>query len=266
MDLSTSNIVFAFMLTMLAGLSTTIGGFIAVSFKRDNAAFLSISLGFSAGVMIYVSFIEIMPKAVDSLMKVQSATMAEFFSVVGFFLGVALIAIIDKLVPSEVNPHEFSSLDSEDAKKSQFLRMGFFTALAIAIHNFPEGLATFMSALENPAVGISITIAIAIHNIPEGIAVAVPIYKATGKKRKAILYAFLSGMAEPVGATVGFLLLLPFLTPTVFGMIFSLVAGIMVFISIDELLPAAQKFGKHHLSVYGFVAGMAVMAISLLLT
>jgi len=143
--------------------------------------------------------------------------------------------------------------------------MGLFTALAIAIHNFPEGLATFIAALDDPGLGIAIAVAIAIHNIPEGIAVSVPIFYATGSRRKAFLHSFLSGLAEPVGALIGFLILMPFLTPLLFGMIFAGVAGIMVFISIDELLPAAQEFGEHHLSIYGLIAGMMVMAVSLLL-
>ncbi|MDO8898827.1 MAG: ZIP family metal transporter, partial [Bacteroidales bacterium] len=140
-----------------------------------------------------------------------------------------------------------------------------FTALAIAIHNFPEGLATFTAALTDPALGVAIAVAIAIHNIPEGIAVSVPIYFATGNRKKAFWLSFSSGLAEPVGALVGFLILMPFLNPMVFGLLFALVAGIMVFISLDELLPAAEEYGEHHLSIYGLVAGMAVMAISLLL-
>ena len=162
------------------------------------------------------------------------------------------------------------ALDDE-AKKEEFarnhrlLRVGVMTALAIGIHNFPEGLATFVSALHDPSLGLAIAIAIAIHNIPEGIAVSVPVFYATQDRKKAFLYSFLSGLAEPVGAVIGYLVLLPFMSPVVMGVVFGLVAGIMVFISIDELLPAAREYGEHHLSIYGLVAGMAVMAVSLLL-
>ena len=145
------------------------------------------------------------------------------------------------------------------------MRMGVFTALAIAIHNFPEGMATFVSALQSPEIAIPIVAAIAIHNIPEGIAVSVPIYQATGSKKKAFLYSFVSGLAEPVGALIGWLVLLPIMSDTVFGIIFAAVAGIMVFISVDELLPSAREYGEHHLSIYGLIAGMMVMAVSLLL-
>ena len=145
------------------------------------------------------------------------------------------------------------------------MKMGMFTALAIAIHNFPEGLATFTAALTDPSLGIAIAVAIAIHNIPEGIAVSVPIYFATGNKKKAFLNSFLSGLAEPIGAIIGYLILMPFLSPVVFGVLFAGVAGVMVFISLDELLPAAREFGKHHHSIYGLILGMAVMAVSLLL-
>jgi ZIP family zinc transporter len=143
------------------------------------------------------------------------------------------------------------------------MRTGLFTALAIAVHNFPEGLATFVSALQAPSMAVPIVVAIAIHNIPEGIAVSVPIFHATGSRKKAFLYSFASGLSEPLAALVGYLILLPFLSDALYGMLFAAVAGIMVFISFDELLPTARAYGEHHLSIYGLVAGMAVMAVSL---
>ena len=179
-----------------------------------------------------------------------------------------LIAIIDKLIPAEENPHEVRLVEGEREtapRPQKLMRMGVLTALAIAVHNFPEGLATFVSALQAPNVAIPIVAAIAIHNIPEGIAVSVPIYQATGSRRKAFCYSFLSGLAEPLGALVGYLLLLPLMSDAVFGVLFAAVAGIMVFISFDELLPAAREYGEHHLSIYGLISGMAVMAVSLLL-
>ena len=176
-----------------------------------------------------------------------------------------MIAVIDKLIPSEENPHEVRCLEKEKKKSGKLMRMGVFTALAIGIHNFPEGLATFVSALQEPSVALPIVVAIAIHNIPEGIAVSVPIYQATGSKCKAFNYSFLSGLAEPLGALIGWLILLPIMNDIVYGVIFAGVAGIMVFISFDELLPAAQEYGEHHLSLYGLISGMGVMAVSLLL-
>ena len=177
-----------------------------------------------------------------------------------------LIGVIDKLIPEEENPHEVKTVeDTEVYKNKKLMRMGLFTALTIAIHNFPEGLATFVSALQNPAIAVPIVAAIAIHNIPEGIAVSIPIYQSTGSKIKAFRYSFLSGLAAPVGALVGWLILMPVMNDVVFGIIFAVVAGIIVFISFDELLPAAREYGEHHLSLYGLIAGMAVMGISLLL-
>lgn len=271
-DISLNNIIFAFTLTLLAGLSTGIGSFIAFFTKRTNTRFLSFILGFSAGVMIYVSFIEIFPEALNTLIEELGESRGQLITVLSFFAGIFLIAIIDRLVPSFENPHELPSLKEIDGISShntidtnKLHRMGIFTALAIAIHNFPEGLATFMVALNDPALGITIAIAIAIHNIPEGIAVSVPIFYATGDRKKAFFYSFLSGMAEPIGAIIGFLVLLPFLNNVIFGILFSSVAGIMVFISLDELLPSAQQYGEHHLSIYGLIAGMLVMAGSLLL-
>ncbi|WP_422851332.1 zinc transporter ZupT [Campylobacter geochelonis] len=257
------NFLFALALTTLAGLSTGIGGIISCFAKRENYKFLTISLGFSAGVMIYVSFVEILQESIELSAKNLDGKFGEILPILAFFAGIAIIAIIDKAIPQEDNPHEFSSMGDHASKK--LMRTGIFTALAIAIHNFPEGLATFISAYSNPQVAIAIAFAIALHNIPEGIAVASPIYQATGSKKKAIFYSFSSGLAEPIGGIIGFLLLMPFLNDVVLAVVFAVVAGIMVYISIDELLPAAETFGEHHLGIGGFVAGMAVMALSLLI-
>jgi ZIP family zinc transporter len=195
-----------------------------------------------------------------------------WLTTVAFFGGIFLIALIDRIIPSYENPHEVKLV--EDQYKNGFtngngnkklLRMGAFTALAIAIHNFPEGIATFTAALTEPKLGIAIAVAIAIHNIPEGIAVSVPVFFATGSKRKAFWYSFASGLAEPIGAVIAYLILLPFMSPVVFGILFAAVAGIMVFISLDELLPASREYGEHHLSIYGLIGGMIVMAFSLLM-
>jgi ZIP family zinc transporter len=275
--MESENILFALALTIFAGLSTGIGSAIAFFAKTTNRKFLSLSLGFSAGVMIYVSFVEIFPKARTAMLEhfvnngsenAAADKMAYWYTVIAFFAGVLLIALIDKLIPSVENPHELHAV--EDMSKNQqnnkrLMRMGLFAALAIGIHNFPEGLATFTAAMTDPNIGIAIAVAIAIHNIPEGIAVSVPIYYATKSKKKAFWYSFTSGLSEPVGALIGYLILMPFLNAMIFGVVFAAVAGIMVFISLDELLPAAEEFGEHHLSIYGLIAGMAVMAVSLLL-
>lgn len=263
------NILIAFGLTLFAGLSTGIGSLLAFFTKKTNTKFLSVSLGFSAGVMIYVSMIEIFVKAKDSLVSALGNTKGSWVTVIGFFTGMFLIALIDTFIPSSENPHEIHKV--EDMNKSNptnhknLLRTGIFTALVIAIHNFPEGLATFTAALKDPTLGIPIAVAIAIHNIPEGIAVSVPIFYATGDRKKAFRYSFLSGLSEPLGALVGYMLLSSLFNDITFGILFAAVAGIMVYISLDELLPAAEEYGEHHLSIYGVVAGMIVMAVSLLL-
>lgn len=267
--MDTSTILIAFGLTLFAGLSTGIGSAIAFFAKKTNTGFLSVALGFSAGVMIYVSFVEILVKARTELVSEMGTISGNWITVAAFFGGILLIALIDRMIPSIENPHEMHKVeemyDEKAMKDKKLMRMGLFTALAIAIHNFPEGLATFTAAITDPSLGIAIAVAIAIHNIPEGIAVSIPVYYATGSKKKAFWLSLLSGLAEPVGALIGYLLLMPFLGPMVFGILFAVVAGIMVFISLDELLPAAEEYGEHHLSIYGLIAGMAVMAVSLLL-
>lgn len=272
MEISGS-ILTAFLLTLFAGLSTGIGSAIAFFTKRTNTKLLSVALGFSAGVMIYISFMEIFPHSQHILIEKLGKLSGHWYSLIAFFGGMLLITLIDKFIPNFENPHELKAVEDMDDKSKaiafrKLYRMGIMTAVAVGIHNFPEGLATFASALQDPSIGIAIAIAIAIHNIPEGIAVSVPIYYATGNRKKAFWLSFLSGVSEPVGALLGYLLILPFVTPEnmdlIFAYILAGVAGIMIFISFDELLPSAEEYGEHHLSVYGLIGGMVVMALSLM--
>ncbi len=297
-----NEVLIAFGLTLFAGLSTGIGSALAFFTKTTNTRFLAIALGFSAGVMIYVAMVEMYFHALESLTGELGEVRGNWITFFSFFGGILFIAVIDRLVPSAQNPHEVRTVEEvrdevreaefleqqrpvlsmqaqgvpvetvgrksearERVKKKKLMRMGLFTAIAIAIHNFPEGLATFIAALTDLSIGVPIAIAIAIHNIPEGIAISIPVYYATGSRRKAFCFSFLSGLAEPLGALLGWLILMPYLNDTLFGVIFAGVAGIMVFISLDELLPAAREYGEHHLSIYGLIGGMAVMGISLIL-
>lgn len=296
-----NNVWMALGLTLVAGMATGIGSGIAFFARRTDYRFLSVATGFSAGVMLYVSFVEILFQGVASLTKVYGPYWGHWVNTAAFFGGIALIGLIDYLVPSAENPHEmhteqetaplrdisaplpdFAAVDAAAMHPAfgahdhrvpdrKLLRMGLFTALALAIHNLPEGLATFLAALENPAVGVGITVAIALHNIPEGISVSVPIFYATGNRGRAFAYSLLSGLAEPLGAGIAYLALIAFygsggsIPPQIMGIMLSGVAGIMVFISLDELLPASRAYGKGHDSIYGLLAGMGVMALSLLL-
>ncbi len=262
------NISYALFLTVIAGLSTGIGSLIAILSKRTNRRFLSFALGLSAGVMIYISFVDIIPKSTESLSVVFGDKLGQLYATLSFFAGILLIAIIDKFVPSSDNPHELRSVENMDAapnSRQKLKRMGIVTALAIAIHNFPEGIATFLAALEDPHIGLAIAGAISIHNIPEGIAVAIPIFYATGSRAKAFKWSLLSGLSEPIGAIIGYILLKPYLSPATFGIVFGAVAGIMVYISLDELLPAAREWGKPHIAIWGLILGMAIMASSIIL-
>ena len=281
-------------LTTCAGMATGIGSAIAFTARRTNYRFLSVCTGFSAGVMLYVSFVEILNKGSDALSQVYGESLGAWVNGASFFGGIFLIGIIDHLIPSAENPHETHTeaetaplhdpsapmpkpvrgpADGAHDHSGRLLRMGLFTALAITIHNFPEGLATFLAALHDPGLGVAIAIAVALHNIPEGISVSVPIFYATGNRKKAFAYSLMSGMAEPVGAGVAYLGLSllagssdsTIVPPHMMGMLFSAVAGIMVYISLDELLPTSRAYGKGHDSILGLVGGMIVMAVSLLL-
>ncbi|MGD2250619.1 MAG: zinc transporter ZupT [Candidatus Methanofastidiosia archaeon] len=256
------NIGIALLLTTIAGLSTGIGSAIAYFIKNPKKSYLSFSLGFSGGVMIYVSFVELLPTAME--------TIGDHTSFIAFFVGVLFIGAIDMVIPEAENPHEYKELCNENVQittqnDSNLMRAGVLTALAVGIHNFPEGLATFGLALSDVRLGAFIAMAIAIHNVPEGISVSVPIFYATGDRKKAAIYSFLSGIAEPVGAVIGFALLLPFLSPGVLAALLAFVGGIMVYISVDELLPMAHSYGYGHTVITGIVLGMFVMGVSLLL-
>lgn len=268
----------AFGLTLFAGLSTSIGSVIAFTAKRTDYRFLSVATGFSAGVMLYVSFVEIFFKGIHALVPRFGEVGAHWVNTASFFGGMLLIGLIDHFIPAAENPHEVhpekeTRILHKDhpPARNRLMRMGLFTALAIGIHNFPEGLATFLAALEDPSLGVAIAIAIALHNIPEGISVSVPIFYATGSRRKAFLYSSLSGLAEPVGAILAYGAIRLVMggdgaiPSEVLGILFGGVAGIMVYISLDELLPTSRAYGKGHDSLYGLVAGMLTMALSLLL-
>lgn len=259
-----SQVLIAFGLTLIAGLSTGIGSLMAFLAKRTNTNFLCASLGFSAGVMLYVSFMEMMPQANSYFTEAFGEKTGTLYLILSFFAGMGFITFIDFFIPKTANPHEVHGVE-EMKKKHSLQRVGLVVALSLAIHNFPEGIATFISGLAGLDIAIPITIAIAIHNIPEGIAVSVPIYHATGNRKKAFWWSFFSGLAEPLGALVAYMFLLPYWSATLNGIVLAGVSGIMVFISLDELLPTAEKFGKHHLSIGGVVFGMLIMAFSLYL-
>ncbi|HEG2675888.1 TPA: zinc transporter ZupT [Campylobacter jejuni] len=286
MQFTFEQIFIAMLLTLFAGFSTAIGSIIAFFSRKDDLRVLSLGLGFSAGVMIYISFMEILPTALKDFKNYYNSHWAELLGMACFFGGILISLLIDKLIPEDVNPHEpkedlselkICPLPQKGQNPPKFhpgeklhqintkalKRTGIFTALAIAIHNFPEGFATFISSLDNLTLGIAIAIAVAIHNIPEGLAVSLPIYHATGDKKKAFIYSALSGFAEPLGAFVGALILLPFISDLTLAISFAVIAGIMVFISLDELLPAAKTYDKAHDSLYGLIAGMMIMALSL---
>ncbi len=267
------NLAFAMLLTVLAGLSTGIGSAVAFFIRKPKYSYLALLLGFSAGVMIYISFTELLGTAIRDVGFVTAN--------IAFFAGILFIAVIDILVPHEYEEERATSSQPDNSEtgqqkklglppqptapsKSSLKRSGILLALGIAIHNFPEGLVTFTCAATGDiAFGVMIAVAIAIHNIPEGIAVSVPIFYATGSRRRAFTYSFLSGVAEPVGALIGYAILLPFLTPALLSSVIAFVAGIMIYISLDEILPLAHRYGKEHLVIIGVGAGMLVMSVSL---
>ncbi len=254
----TPDVGFALLLSALAGLSTTIGSLLALFVRKPGPRLMTLTLGFSGGVMILVSFVELLPSGIEAI-GFGPANLV-------FFGGMAAMFLIDELIPHDymAEHHHTGEEDEQDAAlQSRLLKAGLFVALGMGIHNFPEGMASFATALSDPQLGVAIAIAIAIHNISEGLAVSAPVYAATGSRSKAFWWSFLSGVAEPAGALLAAVVLMPFLSEAILGGLLSAVAGIMVFISIDELLPVSRAYGEEHLSIIGIVAGMAVMSFSL---
>lgn len=268
--LTSSQFLSAFGLTLFAGLATGLGALLTFLSKSANTKFLSIGLGFSAGVMIYISFVEILTKSQDAFASKYGSLMGETLGLFVFFSGILFTFIIDQIIPNNVNPHhslEFNEQHSfsQQEEHAALSRAGLFAAIAIAIHNFPEGFATFVMALEDINSGAAVAFAIAIHNIPEGLAIALPIYYATKERKKAFTLAFASGLTEPIGAVIGYMLLAPLMGELTLGITFGFVAGIMIYISFDELLPTARRYGNDHTVIVGVVLGMFIMALSLIL-
>lgn len=270
---SWEHLLTVFALTTFAGLATGIGGAIGFFVKKTNVRLLTFLLGLSAGVMVYISFVELLASAQDTLSGVHGKFNGHLIGLASFSAGMLLAMLIDRLIPEKENPHEAHgteelyvpvALQKDDAASAKKLRRsGLLFALAIGVHNFPEGMATFAAGINSLSLGIPIAIAVALHNIPEGITVSIPIYHATGSRKKAFQYSMLSGLSEPIGAGIAMLVLYPFLTPTLLAILFAGVAGTMVFIAFDELLPMAERWGFHHLSIYGIIAGMLLMGFTL---
>jgi len=258
------NFVPAMLITLFAGLSTAIGGGIAFIVKKNNLKALSVGLGFSAGVMIFVSFSDMIPEA-SKLLALNFPNDHEWLTYLGFVIGLAIAILIDYFIPDHIDEEDVLNPDAPAHRNYKIKRAGLFTAIAICVHNFPEGMATFFTTTQNITLGLSVGIAIAIHNIPEGIAVALPIYHVTGKKRYAMLYAGLSGITEPIGAIVGMFIFGLFLPQILIGVLMSAVAGIMIYISFDTLLPLAKEYGDWHQSLIGIISGVLVIWSSLLL-
>lgn len=257
--------LYALILSATAGFATTLGGIFGMLYRKGDYKWLSASLGFSSGVMIYVSFMELFANGQDALVEYFGSFKGGLWALVSFLIGIMVVVGVNRLIPDLHGPDVVQSNAEYDGQSKSLWRTGMVTTIVIALHNFPEGMVTFLGSLENPRIGLMLSVAIAIHNIPEGMAVYVPIYEATNNRKKAMWMTFLSGMTEPVGALLAYSLLMAILTPILLQQINIAIAGIMVYISLDELLPAAKEYGHYHLAMLGLTSGMIVMGLSLVL-
>ncbi len=258
--LAQSNFLVAIGVCAAAALSTVLGSLFVIFSREPSPRLLAFGLAFAGGAMVYVSLVEIFWKAEQGFAQLHDPKLAYIYATLAFFAGALLLILIDRSIP---NPH--AAISSDNSDQAHIKRVGLLAAFAITAHNLPEGLATFLATLENPVVGIPLAAAIAIHNIPEGVSIAIPVYFATGSKQKALIATVLSALAEPAGALIGYAVLAPFLTPNVFAVVFGMIAGAMVFLALDELLPSAKRYARGHETVYGIVSGMAALAASLIL-
>ncbi len=257
--------LYALILSATAGLATTLGGVLSILYRKGDHKWLSASLGFSAGVMIYVSFVELFANGQSILIEYFGSFKGGMRALISFLIGIMVVIAVNRLIPDLCEPDIGQHNEGRTGPSKSLWRTGMLTTIVIALHNFPEGMVTFLGSLENPRIGLMISIAIAIHNIPEGMAVYIPVYEATHNRKKAMWMTFLSGMTEPIGALLAYFLLMPVLTPVLLQQINIAIAGIMVYISLDELLPAAKEYGHYHLAMLGLTSGMIVMGLSLVL-
>ena len=245
-----SQSMISLLLSLLAGLSTVIGAFIVFFSKSSNKKLITFALAFSAGVMITISFTDLYPSAQETLVKQEGHLMGVLLSLLFMIIGVLIAFLIDHFIPEG------------DKKGGDLYRVGFVSMIAIMLHNFPEGIATFVSGYQSTTLGIYIAMAIALHNIPEGISIAMPIYYSTNSKSKAFKYTVISGIAEPVGAFLAFLFLKPFINEIILAVIFALVAGIMLYIAFQELIPEARAYGYNKLYIFSLILGICIIPIS----
>jgi len=255
--MNTNQALIALLMSTLAGMSTLLGLLIIFITKGKSEKTLAASLGFAAGVMISVSFSDLLPQAQNLLIAYGGNSLGVVLTVSFLIVGILVAVSLDRFTP-----HEEFNVKTHDKPHPNLFKVGFVSMLAITLHNFPEGIATFMAGLNDQSLGISIAVAITLHNVPEGISVALPIYYATDSVRRAFKYTFLSGMAEPFGALLAFLILRPFINDLVLGAIFALVAGIMIYISLEELIPSSRQYGYNNLALFSTFAGICLMPLS----
>ena len=244
--------ILPFLLCLIAGLSTLLGSlFIFIKGNKQNI--IKCALAFASGVMLSVSIFDLIP---ESLTMFQSTTKNSIFFNITIFITIGLIIplFVDKVLPNKLD------------QNSKLYKLGIFTMIAIIIHNIPEGIATYISSETNLKLGIKVTIAIAMHNIPEGISIAMPVYYATKNKKKAIGLTFISGMSEPLGAFLAFLFLKPIINNTIMGALFAIIAGIMTYISIIELLPTALQYKEKKKTIISFLIGILFMYVNHMLS
>ncbi len=250
-----SNEIFALLMATGAGLSTMFGACIVFFKKTQNNKVISFALAFAAGAMMSISLVEFYPESVklfEEGFKVKNGTV---FTILSLTFGVGIAYLIDRLVPHDDNYHD-------EHKHINLMRVGFVSMIAMLLHNFPEGIATYMSAYANPTLGISVAIAIGMHNIPEGITVALPVFVATKSKRKALWFTFLSGVSEPIGALLAFTLLKPFLSDVLLASVFGIVGGIMIYISLEELYPSSREYGYTKMALLALFLGICFIPLT----
>ena len=247
-----SNIEYSFFITSFAGLSTLIGALLIFFKFKNTDRVVSASLAFASGVMLTVSITDLIPSSIRGLLKIYYLFPTILIELIFIILGIVISTLINKYIPD---------ISSKEISNKGLFKVGLISMIAIILHNVPEGIATFMTSTKDIQLGLSLALAITLHNIPEGISISVPIYYSTKSKIKAFLYTFLSGISEPIGAVIAYLFLAPYMNDTIMSILLSIIAGIMISISMYELIPASLKYNDTKRTTKYFLIGSVFMLI-----
>ena len=239
-----TNIYYAFLLTFISGISTIIG-YLFIYIKGNRVGVICKSLGFASGVMITISLIDLLPNSYQLIIDKYNV----IYTIIIMFLCLLIGSSISLIVNKRIQSREVNKL----------YKIGIISAIIIVLHNIPEGIITYITASNNIKLGLALSLAITLHNIPEGISISIPIYYSTNSRFKAFIYTFISGISEPLGAVISYLFLSKYINNFILGIIYSIIAGMMLNIGYGELYKEAIQYNKKNAIIYSIIGGFLIV-------